>query len=592
MPPRRRINRIAGLRKAGLANTGGRVRSAEEVIAATGMARPGELTAVPLPRDTFPYSFGPGTPLYPAPLDPTRRDSGRPEPRLWEYPVSWNLPSATDSARLVPWKILRDAALLPLIRDCIRVRKNEVLDLEWDITLSKRAVAAAQRAQPGVSRLDVETQLLDQLAGEIERAVHFWQTPDPGNGYTFVEWLSQALEEHLVLDAIAIYPRRTLGGDLYSLEVLDASTVKPLLDHRGGRPQPPQPAYQQILHGFPRGEFTADVSDMGGDADPEQPGAQLVVPGGYAADQLIYIRREVRSHTPYGLSAVEQSLSDIDLWMKRVGWMRSEYTDGVMPSGWLLNEQTGSNVWSPQQIAEYERALNDYLSGNTQARMRYRVLPPGLKPHETSVGEAERYKPDYDLHLMKLVVAHFDLNITELGFTEAKGLGGDSLHEGQADALDRKATRPTLKWLASILTGISRAHLGLPAELEFRWLGMDEDEGGEEEQQLVALQQSGSLTWNELRDQLGRPRYTFPEADKPALVSGGTITFLEGAEQRAEEDRLAAKEAFGDGPDQGDDEPDDGGLDVTKAGDADPKAGGPPGPGSATRRSRRSGRHA
>src|SRR5690606_29878587 len=441
----------------------------------------------------------------------------------------WNLPG-TGLGRLVPWKTLRDAANLPLIRDCIRIRKSEVQGLEWDFTLTRRAVDRAMRERPDASRLDVERELRERLAADVDRAVDFWSVPDRGNGYTFAEWITQALEEHLVLDALAIYPRYTLGGDLYALEVLDGSTIKPLLDHRGGRPMPPQPAYQQILHGFPRGEFTADTSDTGEDGD-------VVIPAAYTADQLIYIRREVRAFTPYGLSPVEQALADIDLWMKRLNWIRAEYTEGVMPAGWLINEQTGSTAWTPAQIAEYERELNDYLSGNTSARHRYRVLPPGLRPDDSagSDRQAEKYKPEFDLHLLKLIVAHFDLTIHELGFTEAKGLGSDGHAEGQDRLNERKGRLPALRWFAELITEMSRAHLGLPRELEFRWLGVEDDDEGAETEQIVAQVGAGLLTINEARDQLGRSRFSFPEADKAAVINGSTITFVEGAEERQQQ---------------------------------------------------------
>lgn len=510
---------------AGLASAGGQIHTAEQ-IAGT-LARQAETGALaqPLPRDYYPYQFGPNVPLTPAPLDPTRRSSGRAEPRLWEYPVSWNLPGTT-TGRLVPWKTLRDAANLPLIRDCLRIRKAEIQGLEWDFALSRRAVDRAQRDQPDAGRLDIEQQLREKLVGDIDRAVDFWTIPDRGNGYTFTEWISQFLEEQLVLDALAIYPRYTLGGDLYSLEVLDGTTVKPLLDHRGGRPQPPQPAYQQILYGFPRGEFTADTSDTDG---------ETIIPAAYTADQLVYIRREVRTHTPYGLSPVEQALLDIDLWQKRIAWLRAEYTDGVMPAGWLVNEQPSGHAWSPQQVAEYERELNDHYSGQTANRMRWRVLPPGFKPDESGLDVAEKYKPEFDLHLLKLVVAHFDMTVHELGFTEPKGLGSQGHAEGQDRLNERKGRMPVLRWIASLITDMSRAHLGLPAELEFRWVGLeDESDSDEAEDRTTEQVHAGLLTINEGRDQLGRPRYHIPEADKPAVINpAGTITFIEGAEERA-----------------------------------------------------------
>ncbi|EOD66897.1 minor capsid protein [Amycolatopsis vancoresmycina] len=471
----------------------------------------------PMPRDTFPYAFGPGTPLYPSPLDPVRADTGRAEPRIYEYPVSWNLPGT--STRLVPWQVLRRASNIGVIRDCIRIRKNEIVSLKWDISVSQDAVEAAQRDAPGKSRADIEQDLQARLAPERARITAFWKKPDKGNGYDFGAWMMQALEEHLVLDALAIYPRYTLGGDLYSLEVLDGSTIKPLLDNRGGRPLPPYPAYQQILYGFPRGEYTADT-------DTDDDGTQLT--GGYDADQLIYLRREVRTFSPYGLSAVEQSLTDVDLWMKRMAWMRAEYTDGVMPAGWMKND--GSSGWTPQQTLEYERFFNDIYAGQTDERQRFRMLPPGVEPVEGRNGADEKYKPDYDLHLLKLVVAHFDMSIAELGFTEAKGLGSSGYHEGQEAAQQRKGTRPDLEWMAGIISDISRTHLAMPAELEFKWLGLDQEDEASADTLNRARVDGAGMTLNEWRDELGRPRYSFPEADMPMIVSSrGGIVFLDGA---------------------------------------------------------------
>src|SRR5690348_12439909 len=244
---RNRKRRPAAAKSAMARNLNGAVVTTAPATGATGVTAPTGI-AVPLPRDTFPYAFGPGIALQPAPLDPVRRDTGRAEPRISEYDVSWNLPDAGNRHRLVPWKTLRDAAdHIPLFRRCIETRKNETVAIAWDITVSKRAVQTAQRADPGKPRADVEEDLRRRLDPEIDRCEKFWQMPDVGNGYTFAEWLGQFLEEHYVLDALAIYPRYTYGGDLYSLEILDGSTIKPLLDNRGGRPAPPHPAYQQIV---------------------------------------------------------------------------------------------------------------------------------------------------------------------------------------------------------------------------------------------------------------------------------------------------------------------------------------------------------
>lgn len=476
--------------------------------------QPNSGVAAPMPRDTYPYAFGPGIPLQPSPLDPVRSDTGRAEPRQWQYPVSWNIHIPGQDNRLVPWQILRDAAdRIAIIRDCLRIRKNEIINLDWDITITQRAIETAQRTNPSAKRIDLERDMRKRLGPQIDRCVQFWEEPDRRNGGDFPTWISKALEEHLVLDALAIYPRATLGGDLYGLEILDGTTVKPLLDHTGGRPLPPYPAYQQILYGFPRGEYTADTDDDDGLE-------------GYAADQLIYRVKEARTFTPYGYSAVEQSLEDADLWIKRMAWLKAEYTDGVMPSGWLKND--GASGWTPDQLLGYEQDLNDVYAGMTKQRQRWRVLPPGVEPVESRQVD-ERYKPDYDLHLLKLMVAHFDMTIAELGFTEARGLGSAGYHEGQENIQERKGTRPTLVWLEAVLTAIARRHLAMPAELAFTWMGLDDEDQAAAEDVNQKRFMSAAMTLNERRDDAGAPRYAFAEADMPMIVTQRGVIFLDGA---------------------------------------------------------------
>ncbi|MBM9509984.1 phage portal protein [Streptomyces sp. KK5PA1] len=462
-------------------------------------------------------AFGPGLPLIPAAIDPVRQDSSRPEPRFNEYPVSSNLPGVTD--RLVPWKVLRDAAAAGGIpRRCIEIRKSDISTLDWAITITKDAVAQAEADNPSQSRADIEGDLRKSLGPEIGRCTAFWERPDPGQDEDWIEWVSKLLEEHLVLDALAIYPRRTYGGDLYAMEIIAGDTIKPLRDYRGGKPAPPNPAYQQMLWGFPRGEYTADAEADG------------TIPNGYPADTLIYKRRNVRASSPYGFSPVEQCLEDLDVWLRRRAWIRAEYTDGTVPAGLLRN--TANNGWTPAQVLEYETALNDAWSGQTLERHRMRILPPGFEL-EPLADVAERYKPEYDLFLLKQLANHFSTTIAELNFTETGGLGSAGYHEGQSDIRERSATMPLYRWIQALITQISRRHLGMPSQLEFRILGLEEEDEAAADQVAQNRIQWGRMTLNEDRDRTGMPRYTFPEADKPMVMTTRGVIFLDGASQNA-----------------------------------------------------------
>ena len=64
------------------------------------------------------------------------------------------------------------------------------------------------------------------------------------------------LEDMLVIDAVTLYPRYTRGGDLYAVDVIDGSTITPLVADDGRTPEPPDPAYQQVLHGVPAADFS------------------------------------------------------------------------------------------------------------------------------------------------------------------------------------------------------------------------------------------------------------------------------------------------------------------------------------------------
>lgn len=459
------------------------------------------VTAEPLERNPLHYTvpFAPGRPLIPALINPPRED-GRTAPRRYEFPVAWNLQVVEQ--RVVPFRLLRDVADgSDLVRKCIEVVKAAISGMDWDIVPMPSAIERYLADHPDSGTAVAARAAREALFEDITRCKDFWKMPDRINGLSTPEWIAMALEEMLVIDALSIYPNKTLDEEnLHSLEILDGATIKPLLDDRGSRPVPPHPAFQQILWGFPRGEFTASA-----DADGE-----------FTVDDLIYAPRTRRPFTPYGYSAVERALPVIDLYMKRLQWLRTEFTDGVTPQMFIETDATyGGN---PELLRAYERVFNDDLAGKTEARQRMRLLPEGMSPSYPPSLDS-KYKSDFDEYLVKQVCSHFGVLPTQIGFAPKGGLGGSGVQEGEQLNSEIIGLRPIILWVTDLMNQLSYRFLDMPRDLGFKF-SHDEDEDGLVDAQRRQIQlQNGEITLNEARSEIGMPLFTFPEADMPMVPS-------------------------------------------------------------------------
>jgi hypothetical protein len=464
--------------------------------------------STPLPRNPWMAGvpFGPGTPITPGAINPVRED-GRPDPRRYEYQVAQNI-NVTET-RLVPFKTLRASAdQIDILRRCIEVIKNKVTGLDWDIVLGTDA-SEKIAATSGGDHVRAMAKAREKYTDEINRMRVFWENPDRANGLTFSDWLMIALEEILVIDAWAIWPQRSVGGDLFGLQILDGSTIKPLLDDRGMRPMAPNAAFQQILYGFPRAEFTAN------DDDPQADGE-------FTSDDLQYLVRNRRTTSVYGFSPTERALPLADIYLRRQQWIRAEYTDGVLPElMFTTDENWGTN---PDLLRAYENIFNDDLAGQTQQRKRLRLLPAGMTPVQFEA-YGEKFKDTLDDYLITSICGHYGVQPAEIGFAPKGGLGGAGFEEGRAESAEAIGTQPLVNWISKMLTNISYTYLGMPRELEFKLMTskrLDNETNARKNQIEVT---SGGKTINERRSELGLPLLDTPQADMPILMAGSS-TFL------------------------------------------------------------------
>jgi hypothetical protein len=445
--------------------------------------------------------FGPGNPITPGAINPLRAD-GRPDPRRYEYQVAQNI-NVTET-RFVPFKTLRASAdQIDILRRCIEVIKGKVTGLEWDIVLGSDATEKISKGS-GTDHVRAMAEARDKFNDEIDRVRTFWENPDKSNGLTFTDWLMIALEEILVIDALAIWPQKTVGGDLFGLQILDGATIKPLLDDRGMRPMSPAPAYQQILYGFPRSEFSANSDDPKAD-------------GEFTADDLAYLVRNRRSISVYGMSPTERALPLADIYLRRQQWLRAEYTDGVTPELLFKTDLSFGN--NPDLLLAYENIFNDDMAGQTAQRKRSRLLPAGMDPIQLD-GYGEKFKDTLDLYLIQSICGHYGVQPTEIGYDPKGGLGGGGYEAGKAGSAEATGVQPLVLWLNKMITQLSYAYLGMPRELEFKLMTSKrlDDEANARKSQIEVT--SAGKTINERRSELGLPLLDTPQADMPILVAG------------------------------------------------------------------------
>ena len=222
--------------------------------------------------------FGPLQPL--APMAPPEVKG-----RQWDYPFGANLnyiPRSDDSVSFGELRGLADA--LPLLRSVIETRKDQIAAQSYAVRPRNRNNSPAS------------SQAIDQVTGFLAR---------PDRRHSFADWLRMLLEDMLVIDAATIYPRYNRGGSLYALDVIDGATIKPLIGEDGRAPEPPDPAYQQILKGIPAADFSTD--------------------------ELIYIPRNLRAHRLYGMSPVEQIALTINIALRRDAATLDYYKAGSTP---------------------------------------------------------------------------------------------------------------------------------------------------------------------------------------------------------------------------------------------------------------------
>lgn len=370
-----------------------------------------------------------------------------------------------------------------VVRACINRRKRQLNQLKWDIVSEDPSI------KPNETQVNKARDQFKHLGGYRVR---------------FSKLLNMMVDDLLVYDALAIYKRPTLGGELYNLKVLDGSTIKLRVDEFGDTPQPPEIAYKQVI----RGEVVAD----------------------FTADEMYYEMMNPRTITPYGLSPLESLILAVSTALKSDLYNMHMLTEGNIPEGLFSMPEN----WSSDQIKQFQTIWDASLAGNSAATSKLRFVPPG-KYERTVKPEDMRYK-ELQEWLMKKTCMLYEIQPQELGFTETvnKATG-----EVQQDIGDKAGLAPLAHFFNEIFTDIIQLDLGYQG-LAFKFMGIDDKNEKDQAETNEILIRSGQRTVNEARLRDGLEKDPDPLSDK-LMVTAGTPTFLDSAQMEA--DRQAKADA-------------------------------------------------
>jgi HK97 family phage portal protein len=344
---------------------------------------------------------------------------------------------------------LRRFAETPLVRRAINVLKDRIASLDWQVRL-KRGFSASE-----VANVRERMQILRRALEE------------PNATDSFRTLIEQVLEDALVGGFGAI--EMELTGDVqkpFDLWAVDGATIaiNPKWD---GKPESTRYAQTTGLPGTNAQVFLRD-------------------------DQLIYIRMNPRSHTPFGLGPLEVAFETVNTFLASHRFAGNLASNAVVQYALWLNETTP---------VEHERLIR-WWQDEIEGTGRVPLLSTEQKPEvlRFASGTDADLRLNWQEFLIRMVANAFSLPPMLLGLE--REVNRTTAAE-QSDEAFRSAVVPLAKLLAEHLTrDLFAKKLGW-REFEFVFNELDAPDELTELQVQTQLLAAGVLTVNEVRSMRG-----------------------------------------------------------------------------------------
>jgi hypothetical protein len=357
--------------------------------------------------------FPPGHPLYPY-------FGYGAEPRQFDYQTGANITVRPRSGRISFDTLRAFTTTWDVARMCIAHRINSIRSFDW-------AIVPAD-GEEGDSDIDLALQTGRKA---IEK---------PDGRLPYKRWLAKALNSRLRYDALTLYKRRDMLGRVMALEVIDGTTIAPMLDYYGRLPVGDAPAYLQFANG---------------------------VPWDWMADRdVIYAPYFPQEDSPYGWAPVEDVIAVANIDERMTLHLLEYWNTSNLPAGWLEAPESWDD---PAKLDDFQSRLNAKLMGDQQKKVQAHVVPQGTKftPIRSESFDTDAYLWGFRKGCAAFGVVPSDLGVT-LDINKATG-------ETQIDVQSRIADRPMCEDLDDLITSYLQDDLGLPVKMQTSYSAEKED---------------------------------------------------------------------------------------------------------------------
>lgn len=417
---------------------------------------PQKRSVIKASADTFwmpsTVAFGPGTPISPAGPEENIRQM--------DYMVGRNyqiVPRAAESYTITFDQMRSISKLYGVMRSIIEKCKDEIRGIEWDI-----------QVREGFTGYDEEA----------KKEKRFWDHPDGDN--TFDQWLGAIEEDRLVIDAATIFKNRNKGGELTCLDYVDGATMLVLVNDKGKVPRWPEPAYEQVIKGYPRTQWTKNA--------------------------ISYRPYNVNTTGVYGFSHVESIIMTVNIALRRDTLFLEYFKSGNMPYGLV----PGPENWTPEQMIKWQMKFDDLLSGDLSQRSKL-VMFPGAK--EPTFIQPLQFDAEFDEWLARIVCARFGKSPQPF----ARQMNRATAQTAQETSTDVSLV-PTLQYYKSWFDELI-AERGKPY-LEFVWTSGQLHFQKQDAEINDIMLKSGACTLDYVREQKGLAPYKDGMGKEPMVWTG------------------------------------------------------------------------